>query len=232
MKTVKIIAALFLATVMALSASAAKYVPSAEHYDPTWAGETEKFEGTFVVVDPTTGEKTYITIDGNEPSDEVKDSLNKAENELLNNDLSDIVDDFDNKWAGTTGGAPKENAGLIHIFDIIIPENLEGEKFKVEFTVDELTDDDNFVIIYKPDGSDTWQVIDYTIDENGKITIEVGQSGTFAIITDTTVDPTPGDDSPQTGVKTYSVAVIACAVALCGVAFVVIRKASKNRTVA
>ena len=220
MKTVKLIATVILASMMALSASAANFVPSREAYVP---GIVE-------------GDDMYIIFDKDDEraTDEIIENLTEAEEDLTGNELKDLVPDFADKWEDATGGAPLENGGITNIFEIVVPNNQtgEGEKIEAKFTVNEITKDDKFVIV--GNNGDGWTVVDYTIDENNVITIVFDPTGdnTFAIIVDTTAEPVPGGDSPQTGVAVYSVSVIACAAVLCGVAYVVIRKAAKSRNAA
>jgi len=248
MKTVKIITAFVLASMLALSTAAANFVPSAEYYKP----------GTVVTTDPETGEEyigKIVDKDGNTEEylgeddiivnfDKDDEDIKDATEQLTNNDLEDIVKDFEDEWKDATGGAPTENAGITNVFEVIIPGSIaekvgEGDTIEIQIKVDGITDEDKFIVIGQKEGSDEWGVYDYTIDENGVITIiidDVDPNGdnsyTFAIVVDTTTDPDPSGQSPQTGVAKYSVAVIATAVVLCGVAFVVIKKASKNKTAA
>lgn len=239
MKTAKILTALVLAGMMAISTAAVDFVPSREYYEP----------GTVVGKDPETGDD-YVgkVTDGSNKVveyldeediiinfDKEDEDIKEGEENLTNNDIKDIVDNFEEEWKEATGGAPTENTGITNIFEVTVPEGTveEGGKVEIQITVDQITKDDNIVIIRKDD--DKWVVVEHTIDDNGVITVVIDDpngNSVFAIITDTTLDPTPGQDSPQTGVEAYSVAVIACAAVLCGVAYIVIRKASKNRTAA
>lgn len=279
MKTVRVITAFLLSSVLALSASAADYVPSAEAYEPevvvTVDPNTEK-EYHAAIVDSNNEVVEYIfndtvaqvvasfidsgidkehhdrfftsteiTQDGSVPvvKEEVKQLILEAEEELIQNPLSEIVEDFEEKWTDTTEGAPVQQASIAKVFYVggsdEIKEKVEAGKgtdnavkVKFQFKINEVTQEDNFVLLQKPADSDKWVVEDYTIDENNVITIEIDEFSAFAVIVDKPVDPTPGQDSPQTGVAKYSAAVIACAVAFCGAAFVVIRKASRKDTAA
>jgi len=239
MKAFRVITALLIATMMIVPAAAAGFVPSREQYQP---GVVEK-------IDPDTGDE-YIgkIVDEDDIVIEYLDEkeiiieFDKENEEILNNEPKDVVENFEEEWKEATGGAPVDNTGITNIFEVTIPEEVAGKveddhTVEIHITVDELTKDDKFVIVQN-DG-EKWTVVDHTIDDNGVITIvidnvdpEKENQFTYAIILDTTEEPTPGDDSPQTGVASYSIGVIASTVVLCGVAFVVIRKASKGRTAA
>ena len=166
----------------------------------------------------------------------VRESLEDAMKELKDRLIHHLVRDFDDAWTQITEGAPVENAIVSDIFEIILicseAEALKtDEKITVSFTVDGIGPDDKFLIVHKPTDSDEWIMEDYTIDENGVITMTVDKLSPFAIVKDCGAAPTPGKDSPQTGVteRSYTIEAISAVLLIAGA--VVIGKKFKKSTV-
>jgi hypothetical protein len=100
-------------------------------------------------------------------------------------------------------------------------------KITIEFTVKGIDADDDFIIIHKPTGSDKWVVEEYTIDEDGVITMTVDKLSPFAIVADSGKKPSTDIDSPQTGVADYTVYTVFASILLIGLGIVCIRKSGK-----
>ncbi|MBE6598156.1 MAG: hypothetical protein E7638_01800 [Ruminococcaceae bacterium] len=169
-----------------------------------------------------------------DPDEKVHQELIDTEEELLNNDIRDLVPNFEEEWTKRTDGAPVENAELVKLFEVSIDDTTaekmtEGRTLRFSFKVNGLKFGDKFVIINKV--GDTWKFVDYTIAEDGTITLDVSELGVFAILKDSGADPVVDDEtpkSPQTGVEAYTMELIAAAVVLCGAAVVLTKKSKRN----
>lgn len=237
MKSIKkILAGILAASMMTMPVLAAEFVPSAERKDgvdlisyilneintPCRTVHIIPF-GHIHLDDIIDEEKLDIEYDASEGMEEqIRESLNKALAELKDSILHHLIAGFDEAWEKLTGGAPLENAVVHDLFEIVLICS-EVDAFKtdesvtVSFTVDGIDADDLFLIAHKPTGSDEWILEDYTIDENGVITMTVDKLSPFAIIKDSEKAPEAAGTSPQTGVQDYTVSAAAAAMALCGI---------------
>ncbi|MBO5127209.1 MAG: hypothetical protein J6N32_06170 [Clostridia bacterium] len=237
MKSIKkILAGILAASMMAMPVLAAEFVPSAERNDSVnlISYILNEFNtpccsvhiisiGNIHLDDIIDEEKLDIEYDISEEMEEqIRESLRKASAELQNGVLHELITGFKDAWEKLTGGAPLENAVIHDLFEIVLICS-EADAFKtdesvtVSFTVDGIDADDLFLIAHKPTGSDEWILEDYTIDENGVITMTVDKLSPFAIIKDSGKAPEAAGTSPQTGVQDYTVFAGAAAVALCGI---------------
>ena len=150
--------------------------------------------------------------------DDIADSLTDTKDVLSDNDWQSIVEDFEDFWEELTSGAPIEHAVVSEIFDVrfeseLGDDNTPGKTVTFKITVQGIGPDDIFMIVSKSDTDDHMEVVDYTIDENGVITITATSKSAFAIIRDSCPKPECDHDSPQTGVAPY------CTPAIIGIIF-------------
>jgi hypothetical protein len=206
MKKTRFVAMLLaVVTLLALTVSAVNFVPSIERKDCPDLLEYEP-EGDILVVTPLS---EAIHGDGGLHED-IGDNLLKAYEELGENDWMELVLSFALEWDEFTGGAPLTNAVVTDIFDARFASELganltDGKAVTFKIKVQGITTDDTFMIIAKPEDEDTWQIIEYTINENNVITITAESMSAFAIVFDNEADPaTDPIDGPQTGVAKNS----------------------------
>ena len=159
----------------------------------------------------------------------IRADLKAAYEEFENSSLTELIHGFEAAWEKLTGGAPLENAVVHDLFEIVLVCSVDeiiitDESVTVKFTVDGITADDLFLIAHKPTGSEDWVLEDYTIDENGVITMTVDHLSPFAIIKDSGEAPEATVTSPQTGVNDYTAAAVIAAVVLSGCAVVCCKK--------
>ncbi len=167
--------------------------------------------------------------------DEIEKLLTDAEDELLNGDLTELIENFAEEWENRVG-SPIENVHLVKVFDACVDEATaqhfaEGRTIRFDVKIDNLDPSDKFVVIAKERGSDKWTVVDYVIDENGEITLDMEICTTFAILADSAANPVIDEDtpkSPQTGVEAYTAIFAAGALVLLGGAVVFGKKAAKE----
>lgn len=267
----KIIATLLMASLLALPAAAAVYVPSAEHYHPevivTPGEDDENPEWYATIQNDDDSVHDYIYVNGVEElvvhfledgtddegnremvifgdgehyfdrdaEDEMEQRLTDAEDELLNGDLTEIIDNFADEWENRVG-SPIENVHLVKVFDACVDEATaqhfaEGRTILFDVKLDNLDPDDKFVVIAKERGAEKWTVVEYTINEEGEIGLEMDICTTFAILADSAANPVIDEDtpkSPQTGVEAYTAIFAASALVLLGGAVVFGKKAAKE----
>jgi len=80
------------------------------------------------------------------------------------------------------------------------------------------------MIITKDNGGDTWTVAEYSMDENGVITVTGNTKAAYAVVRDSEVHPKSDTESPKTGVSTYFVPAVIGVVLFGGVAVVCVKK--------
>lgn len=174
-----------------------------------------------------------ITADISEEMEEqIRQSLKAAYEELKNNPVQDITEGFEEAWNEATGGAPYDNIVVTDIFEIVLICGIDDilktdSKITIEFTVKGIDADDDFIIIHKPTGSDKWIVEEYTIDEDGVITMTVDKLSPFAIVADSGKKPSSDIDSPQTGVADYTVYAVVASIIFVGLGIACVRKSRK-----
>ena len=248
MKSIKaILAGILAAAMLAMPVLAAEFVPSAErnasvtlisyilneintpcrtlHIIPYGNIHLERIITDWEILDVE--EDTL-----NEMEAAIKASLEKARIELQNNIINHLIPGFDEAWEKLTGGAPVENAVVHDLFEVVLICS-EADAFKtdesvtISFTVEGIDADDLFLIAHKPTGSDEWILEDYTIDEDGVITMTVDKLSPFAIIKDNGQAPEATVTSPQTGVQDYTVLAGMAAAVLAGIGTVCARKSRR-----
>ncbi len=169
-------------------------------------------------------------LDGEDLDEDIKDNLTDAKKDLEENDWEDILDDFEDIWNEATDGAPVEHAIVSDIFDVRYKEDPTEDgtvTIMFDMKMQGLDSDDIFVIIAKPEGGE-WAPIDYTISEDGIITITVENKSVFAIIKDKSAMPDIGPDGPATGVSPYFAPAIVGAVFFGIAAVVCVNKIAKK----
>jgi len=227
MKAIKVFAALTLAAAMlAMPVLAAEFVPSIEYKDGIQLNSytleeintpcrTVHIIPFYRIYEDDFIDEDLLGLDydiSEDMEESVRISQRNAQEELKNNLLQDIVAGFEEVWARITGGAPLENAVVTDLFEIVLICSEDqvfktDEKVTVSFTVEGIGPDDLFVIIHKPTGSDKWVAEEnYTIDENGVITMTVDKLSPFAIVKDSGKAPVVTVTSPQTGVTEFTAA--------------------------
>lgn len=169
---------------------------------------------------------------GDEDIDEdIKENLTDAKNDLEgNDDWEDILDNFEDIWNEATDGAPIEHAIVSDIIDVRYKEDPDHDgtvTIVFDMKLQGLDSDDLFVIIAKPEGG-VWAAVDYTISEDGIVTITVGNKSVFAIIRDKSAMPDIGPDGPATGVSPYFAPAIAGMVFFGAAAAVCVSKVVKR----
>lgn len=106
-----------------------------------------------------------------------------------------------------------------------------GEEITMRLKVQGLTADDSFLIISRCSEADEWDDTEFSISDDGILTITEKTMSAFAIVRDAGKDPTvdPDDpDSPQTGVPAYLTPAIVGAVVFTAVAVVCVKKIVKR----
>ena len=211
-----------------LVAFAAEFVPSIEYKDgPTVVKPDETTDpGTpddeLLVTPPSAGEDAH---------DDIRDNLEDAM-EALEEAIQDLVDNFDKIWEDITGDAPTENAIITDVFDVRYESELgkddDGVTLSFDVTVQGIEPDDIFLIITKPYGENAWRIVNYTINEDGVITIEGTTKAAYAIIKDKAALPPVGPDGPATGVPEYLLPAVAGVVVFGTAAIFCIRKITKR----
>jgi len=198
-------------TLLALAVSAVEFVPSIERKE---CPELIEHDGDDqLIITPLSD-----AIEG-EVHEDIEENLLAAYEELGDKDWQDLVENFAEEWKEFTGGAPITNAVVTDIFDARFLSELgadlsEGKTVTFKVKIQGITADDTFMIIAKAKGDEMWKIIEYSIDENGVITITAESMSAFAIVLDNEADPAvdPGD-GPQTGVsKFFTPALIGIAV--------------------
>ena len=168
--------------------------------------------------------------------DLIRENLDKAYEELTNHPLNDLVINFEEKWKEITDGAPVENAIVLDLFETVLyctrlQEFRTDATVTVSFTVDGLDAGDTFMIIHKPVGSEKWVIDEYTIDENGVITMKVDLLAPYAIIIDSGKPPVATEQSPQTGVSDNIMAAASVGAVILAAGAVLIGKKLRKNTV-
>jgi len=251
MKAIKVFIVLTLvASMLAMPVLAAEFVPSVEVKDgPSLISfvleeintpcRTVKVipYGHIHLEDIIDEEQLELEYEASELIEEtIRESLQKALEELKDRLIHHLVSGFDEIWKEMTGGAPLENAVVTDIFEIVLicseSDTLKTEeKVTVSFTADGIGPDDKFVIIHKPTGSDEWIVEEHTIDENGVITMTVDKLSPFAIVKDSGKAPEATTQSPQTGVTEHGMVAAAISAVILAAGAVVIGKKLRKTTV-
>lgn len=239
-------------TMLVSPVSASAYSPSAERTGVTLVTTPDEtgreIAGTITEEDGTETKTVYedelivTTLDDAyneeiEMDEEIRKDLLEAEKELKETKSEDLIDGFAEKWEEITEGAPVENAVVSHLFDIRYKDGGdvlgEGNEIAITVHIDDITAEDLFVIVYKDPVTEEWTYADYTIDENGDITIILDCLVPLAVIRDSREAPpvSPDDpDSPQTGVN--EVLLPALAVSAAGLFALILLKKFYGRTAA
>ena len=246
MKTLRTIVVFFLIfTMLTMPVLAAEFVPSRESADSprllSYILDEEDGACCYILIIPDEYMNRDDILDEDaldleyEASEEMEEtiriSLKTADAELKEKTLPELVPGFEAIWEQATGGAPVGNAFVYDLFEIVrvctaVDAFITDEPVTVKFTVDGLTADDKFMIIHKPTGSEAWRNEDYTIDENGVITMSVDKLSPFAIIKDNGEAPVATETSPQTGVY-ESVAAGIAAIAAAGLGIAAFKKSRR-----
>jgi len=202
--------------------------------------ENDEFERNITVEELIITTLWHLENGDIEVHDLIEEALVNAKNELFADDWHKLIPEFEEQWDELTGGAPTENAVITDIFDVrynsVIDGFLtrllvEGKSATFDIVVEGIDADTLFVVGHKPSDTNEWVLEDYTISEDGVITISVDSLSPFFIAADNGEAPA-GDDvpsSPQTGVyeADMAVAVIAAAVIACAAGFLCAKKFRK-----
>ena len=231
MKTLRIATILLIVvSLFVMAANAVEFTPSVEFKDGP------------EIVDPTdpddpkaSEDELYITPvgrrDDEDLDEDIKENLTDAKNDLEgNDDWEDILDDFEDIWNEATDGAPIEHAIVSDIIDVRYKEDPDQDgtvTIVFDMKIQGLDSDDLFVIIAKPEGG-VWTAVEYTISEDGIITITVDNKSVFAIIRDKSAMPDIGPDGPATGVSPYFAPAIAGIVFFGAAAVLCVKKIAKR----
>lgn len=220
MKLLRILTAgIMILALLGTAVCATEFVPSISEKDSVEPEENEDI----VVITPGHYDDKDNTVKNLYP--EVEDILDDVEDELRENDVEDMIDQFKDAWNKITGGAPLDNALIHDIFYVrYVDPQKTGENVAFQVTVDGITADDLFLIVYKPNGSDEWHLAEYSIDENNVITIVGDIPATYVIIVDNGAAPAVEVYSPQTGINTFAAAAAVLGMAALAVGGVVIGK--------
>ena len=142
--------------------------------------------------------------------DDIEESLRDTVEELESKTWDEIYHEFDEKWHETTEGAPREHAVVSDIFDVRYEGELstdgEGKTVTFKIKVQGIDKDDLFLIISRCSEKEDWKLVEYTIDENGVITITGSTKASYVIVSDNGSIPVIGPDdpiSPPTAVLDY-----------------------------
>ncbi|MBQ8249176.1 MAG: hypothetical protein IJY93_04745 [Clostridia bacterium] len=230
MKALRIAAMLMLAMfIFTTTAFAATFVPSIEAIDsPEHIDDPDSTEDDDLIVTPI----DHLDDEDKEVHDEIEDALIDAK-EDLEKALEDLIENFEEIWDEITDGAPIENAVITEIFDVrhLHEIGIEGEGKEISFDIRAigLEYGDAFIIIAKSSDGDGWKIVNYTIDENGIITIEGTSKTVYAIIRDSAEMPQDGPDGPATGVSEYlTPAIIGAVVFGLGAVFCLVKIGKRN----
>ncbi len=236
MKTLKVlVATVLLVAMIAVPAVAATYVPSVEREGVVTlvSAETSADNRAVVIVpyedislDDFIDEASLgITADAAEAiEDAVRESLQKAQVDLSLSDMSKLVSGFASAWDKNANGAPTENAVAGDLFEIVLIDTETGkmvtdEKVTVSFKPSDAVE--NFVVICKHTGDDTWTVEDHSV-KDGVITVALDKLSPFAIAEDNGAAPASDIPSPQTGENVTGIIIAAVSVLVLLAAAVVI----------
>ncbi len=188
------------AMVFSITAAAVQFTPSVERKDGP-----ELVEGDDdLIITPI----AHLYDDIIDLHIDIDESLRDAKEKLNDNELTQIVKDFEAVWESFTSGAPIEHAVISDIFDVRYLSELgsdaeTGKEITFKIKLQGIDADDLFLIITESYSDHHMEIVDYTIDENGVITITATSMAAFAIVLDGCPDPECDHDSPQTGVPTY-----------------------------
>lgn len=248
MKTFKLFTvALLVLSMLATAVGAVEFVPSAEREAPVVLVDSVKEEidtpcRTVVVIpyevihldEIDDIKKLGLSEDGTEKvSDEIRESLTAALQQLRDNSLETLVADFGAAWKAVTGGAPIENAVVSDLFEVALV-CAEAEELKTDETITVIVKaynidaDDKFLVIHQPASTGEWIVEEYTVNEDGNIVMTLDELSPFAIIKDSEKEPSTDKDSPQTGVTETTAGAAAMAVILAAGAVLCAKKLKKT----
>ena len=190
------------AVLLGVTASAVVFTPSVERKDGP------------ELIEPTGGDDELIItpvseLENDDLHEDIRDNLTEAKENLSDSEWAQIVKDFEELWEEFTDGAPIEHAVVSDIFDVrflselgVVSEDGKTVTFKIK--IQGLEADDIFMIITESDDPDHYmEIVSYTIDENGVITITATSKSAFAVVRDSCPDPKCDHDSPKTGVPAY-----------------------------
>ncbi len=230
MKALRIVAMLMLAMfILTTTAFAATFVPSIEAIDsPEHIDDPDSTDDDDLIITPI----DHLDDEDKDLHDEIEDALEDAVDDL-EKAIEDLIDNFEDIWDDVTDGAPIENAIITEIFDVRHLHEIGTEEDGKEITFDikaiGLEYGDSFIIIAKTYGEDGWHIVNYTIDENGIITIEGTTKTVYAIIRDSAEMPKDGPDGPATGVSEYLMpAIIGAVVFGLGAVFCLVKISKRN----
>ena len=141
---------------------------------------------------------------------DIEESILDAIKELEEKAWDEILHDFEEAWHEITEGAPKEHAAVSDIFDVRYSSELSkdgvGQTVTFKVKVQGIEGDDLFIILSRCSENEDWKLVEYTVDENGVITITASTKAAFVIVKDDGSDPVVGPDdppSPPTAVEDY-----------------------------
>lgn len=244
-----LVAVVLLLCIFVLPVSAAEFTPSAEEKDgPGLVGVPGEGKGVVGIihngnghgVDKVLEDEVLITpikdADKEGLPEEIKSALEESNKELEEKDLDELVPGFEQLWNNLTEGAPLDNAVISNIFDIrVIGDKealLDGEhSLTISFKLQGITAEDYFLLIGKNLEDGTWSNVEYTISEDGVITVTITKETPFAVVVDNgnapDVDP-DAPDSPQTGVFDYTFYAVVAMLLFAFVSLVSFVKAKKQ----
>lgn len=199
MKALRILTLLTVLTLLlGVTAVAVQFTPSVERKDGP-----ELIEGDDdLIITPV------ADLEKDDLHEDIRENLTEAKENLSDSEWAEIVKDFEKLWEEFTSGAPIEHAVISDIFDVRFLSELgtdgDGKTVTFKIKVQGIEADDIFMILTESASEDYYmEIIDYTIDENGVITITATSMSAFAIVLDSCPDPECDHDSPQTGVPAY-----------------------------
>jgi len=230
MKKLKVLAViLVILSVFQIGAAAVDFVPSIERKDgPDVVEATDE-----LIITPL----LHVFDDSYDVHEDIEKSLLDAQESLSERGWSEVIADFEAQWQKYTGGAPIDHAIVSDIFDARLRSELTenavgGKPISFSIKLQGLTKDDKFMVITDPYGDQHWKTVEYTMGENGLISIDAVSISTFAIVRDNGEDPSVGPDdpdSPQTGVSSYLVPAVVGAVLFSALAVFFAVKLKKSR---
>lgn len=229
MKTLRIVAILMLAMFLFTMTAFAAFVPSIEAIDsPNLVDDPDRTDDDDLILTPV----DHLDDEDKDSHEDIEDALVGAMDDL-EDAIHDLIESFAEIWDDITDGAPIENAVISEVFDVRFPDELgiegDGGEITFDFKATGLEYGDSFIIIAKPSYEESWKVVNYTINENGIITIEGTSKTVYAIIRDSAEMPMDGPDGPATGVSEYlRPAIIGAVLFALGAVFCVVKIGKRN----
>ena len=211
MKALRIIPALILAVALLIVpvSAAMEFTPSVAQKDAEFVSTEVNAAGEAVVgyvqnadgsvVPGLTAKNTTIVAVANveKAPEAVRVVLEKAEKQLKDTPVAEIVPDFAAAWEKATEGAPVENAAVAHLFDISTDVEIPvGATMSFTVANPGIAKDVPMMVLHNYEG-DKWEVVPHTRNANGDILISVKGLSPFAIVADNSKAPAAGSGAPK-----------------------------------